>query len=114
MNWAIGQTYKNTEATRLDVTGLRVDLTHLETSVRGDIAKLTTGLDLRTSELRHDLGDAEVSWLARVCAVFAAVAADGAEEFDGRMITHGVWTDGMPKRAAFPVGRCAFGFHTGA
>jgi hypothetical protein len=61
MNWAIGQTYKNTEATRLDVTGLRVDLTHLETSVRGDIAKLTTDLDLRTSELRHDLGDAEVS-----------------------------------------------------
>jgi hypothetical protein len=61
MNWAIGQTYKNTEVTRLDVTGLRVDLTHLETSVRGDIAKLTTALDLRTSELRHDLGDAEVS-----------------------------------------------------
>jgi hypothetical protein len=61
MNWAIGQTYKNTEVTRLDVTGLRVDLTHLETSVRGDIAKLTTDLDLRTSELRHDLGDAEVS-----------------------------------------------------
>jgi hypothetical protein len=26
------------------------------------------------------------------------------------MIAHGVWTDGMPKQAAFPVGRCAFGF----
>jgi hypothetical protein len=52
--------------------------------------------------------------LVGVCAVFAPVAADGAEEFDGKMIAHGVWTDGMPKRAALPVGRCAFGFHTGA
>jgi hypothetical protein len=61
MSWAIGQTYKNTEVTRLDVAGLRVDLAHLETSVHGDITKLSTALDLRTSELRHDLGDAEVS-----------------------------------------------------
>ena len=61
MNWAISQTYKNTEVTRLDVTGLRVDLTHLETSVRGDIANLSAALELRTSALRHDLGDAEVS-----------------------------------------------------
>jgi flagellar capping protein FliD len=61
MNWAIGQTYNNTEVTRLDVTGLRVNLAHLETSVRGDITKLSTALDLRTSELRHDLSDAEVS-----------------------------------------------------
>jgi hypothetical protein len=61
MNWAIGRTYNNTEVTRLDVNGLRVDLAHLETSVHGDITKLTTALHLRTSELRHDLSDAEVS-----------------------------------------------------
>jgi hypothetical protein len=61
MNWAIGQAYKNTEVTRLDVAGLRVDLAHLQTSVHGDITKLTTSLNLRTSELRHDLSDAEVS-----------------------------------------------------
>jgi hypothetical protein len=46
--------------------------------------------------------------------VFVWLQGNEVEEFDGRMIAQGLWTDGMPRWAAFPVGRCAFGFHPGA
>jgi tetrahydromethanopterin S-methyltransferase subunit G len=61
MNWALGQTYANTEATRQDVAGIKVDMAHLEGSVHADMASLKTSLDLRVSDVRRDLRTTEAS-----------------------------------------------------
>ena len=51
MNWAIGQVYKSTEATRADIRDL---YTGLE-GTRVGIASLEGTVNRRTSELRHDV-----------------------------------------------------------
>jgi chromosome segregation ATPase len=61
MNWALGQTYANTEATRQDVAGIKVELAHLEATSHADMMALKTSLDLRTSEVRRDLRTTEAS-----------------------------------------------------
>lgn len=61
MNWVLGQTYANTEQTRQEVSGIKVELAHLDTSVHTDMTALRKALDLRTSELRRELKSTEAS-----------------------------------------------------
>ena len=61
MNWALGQTYANTETTRHEVAGIKVDLAHLEASAHADVVMLRTAIDLRAADLRRDLRSAEAS-----------------------------------------------------
>jgi chromosome segregation ATPase len=61
MNWALGQTYANTEATRQDVAGIKVDMAHLETAVHADMVSLKKSLDLRVSDVQRDLRTTEAS-----------------------------------------------------
>ncbi len=84
MNWAIGQTHNNTEVMRLDVAGLRVGLAHVETSLHANVAALKLALDLRTSELRHDLRAAEVS-IRHDMRTFRDSVMQRFEAMDGRL-----------------------------
>jgi tetrahydromethanopterin S-methyltransferase subunit G len=61
MNWALGQTYANTEATRQDMAGIKVDLAHREASAHADMVALKTAFDLQVSDLRHNLSATESS-----------------------------------------------------
>ena len=61
MNWALGQTHANTEATRQDVASIKVELAHLEAATHADTVSLRANLDLRVSEVRRDLRTTETS-----------------------------------------------------
>lgn len=86
MNWALGQTYANTEATRQDVAGIKVELAHLEVATHADAVSLKTSLDLRVSEVRRDLRTTEASIRHDMRQGFEAVKRrfDAVDErFDG-------------------------------
>jgi hypothetical protein len=61
MNWALGQTHANTEATREDVAGIQAELAHLEVVTNTAAVSLKGNIAERVSEVRRDLRTTEAS-----------------------------------------------------
>jgi uncharacterized protein (DUF885 family) len=61
MNSALGQTYTNTQVTLQDLAGIRVEIARLEAVMHTLTATIKGAVDLRMSEVRHELRSVEAS-----------------------------------------------------